>query len=160
MTEVDGLILQFWGELFEPLNCVNMGVGGERWEQVLQRVEQGDTDNLSPKVSEFQQIHSVMLRRRVGERCPRTEGFESQSPPRAYYAGVGGSVRHEQRDTDGVGCERRRHAHCAPPPRQAPDGAHHRRGAFSLLWRRQMTWRSLLNSTKFTTAVFQAGLNQ
>ena len=49
----NSILFQFWGQLFVPLNCLNLGVGGERTEQVLRRLKRGQLENMAPKVVTF-----------------------------------------------------------------------------------------------------------
>uniref|UniRef100_A0A8D8XHV2 Platelet-activating factor acetylhydrolase IB subunit beta n=1 Tax=Cacopsylla melanoneura TaxID=428564 RepID=A0A8D8XHV2_9HEMI len=39
-----------WHDLFEPLHCLNFGIGGDKVEHVLWRVQDGVLDNIKPKV--------------------------------------------------------------------------------------------------------------
>ncbi|GFR72856.1 platelet-activating factor acetylhydrolase IB subunit gamma-like [Elysia marginata] len=39
-----------WKQMFEPLHCLNLGVGGDRTENVLWRVLNGELDQIEPKV--------------------------------------------------------------------------------------------------------------
>lgn len=39
-----------WKLMFEPLHCLNLGVGGDRTENVLWRVLNGELDQIEPKV--------------------------------------------------------------------------------------------------------------
>ncbi|KAK3775396.1 hypothetical protein RRG08_046657 [Elysia crispata] len=39
-----------WKRMFEPLHCLNLGVGGDRTEHVLWRVLNGELDQIEPKV--------------------------------------------------------------------------------------------------------------
>ncbi|KAL1452428.1 hypothetical protein WDU94_006662 [Cyamophila willieti] len=43
-------ITQVWNELFEPLHCLNFGVGGDKVEHCLWRVQDGVLDSIKPKV--------------------------------------------------------------------------------------------------------------
>ena len=36
--------------MFEPLHCVNFGIGGDQTQHVLWRVLNGEMDNVEPKV--------------------------------------------------------------------------------------------------------------
>lgn len=39
-----------WSEFFEPLHCLNFGIGGDTTQNVLWRLENGEIDNIKPKV--------------------------------------------------------------------------------------------------------------
>ncbi|GFO29840.1 platelet-activating factor acetylhydrolase ib subunit gamma-like [Plakobranchus ocellatus] len=39
-----------WKKMFEPLHCLNFGVSGDRTEHVLWRVQNGELDQIEPKV--------------------------------------------------------------------------------------------------------------
>ncbi|XP_059161275.1 platelet-activating factor acetylhydrolase IB subunit alpha1-like [Physella acuta] len=39
-----------WQQMFEPLNCLNLGIGGDTTENVLWRIQNGEFDNIQPKV--------------------------------------------------------------------------------------------------------------
>lgn len=43
-------ILQAWDTYFAPLNSLNFGIGGDCTEHVLWRIENGELDNINPKV--------------------------------------------------------------------------------------------------------------
>lgn len=40
-----------WNDLFEPLHCLNFGIGGDLTQGVLWRIQNGILDNIKPKVS-------------------------------------------------------------------------------------------------------------
>lgn len=40
-----------WDDLFEPLHCLNFGIGGDLTQGVLWRIQNGILDNIKPKVS-------------------------------------------------------------------------------------------------------------
>lgn len=40
-----------WTAIYEPLNAVNMGYGGDRIQHLLWRLENGEVDGISPKVA-------------------------------------------------------------------------------------------------------------
>ncbi|HRP06314.1 MAG TPA: platelet-activating factor acetylhydrolase IB subunit [Opitutaceae bacterium] len=42
--------LAIWEERFAPLKAVNFGIGGDRTQHVLWRIENGELDGISPKV--------------------------------------------------------------------------------------------------------------
>lgn len=42
-----------WNDLFEPLHCLNFGIGGDLTQGVLWRILNGILDNIKPKVSYF-----------------------------------------------------------------------------------------------------------
>jgi len=37
--------------MFEPLHCLNFGVGGDQTHNVLWRIQNGELDGIEPKVS-------------------------------------------------------------------------------------------------------------
>lgn len=39
-----------WNEYFAPMHCLNFSIRGDRTENVLWRVENGELDNVKPKV--------------------------------------------------------------------------------------------------------------
>ncbi|KAL1110419.1 hypothetical protein AAG570_007950, partial [Ranatra chinensis] len=39
-----------WNELFEPLHCLNFGISGDCTQHVLWRIQNGELDNIEPKV--------------------------------------------------------------------------------------------------------------
>ncbi|XP_075215737.1 platelet-activating factor acetylhydrolase alpha [Lycorma delicatula] len=39
-----------WSELFEPLHCLNFGISGDSTQHVLWRINNGELDNVQPKV--------------------------------------------------------------------------------------------------------------
>lgn len=39
-----------WNELFVPLHCLNFGIHRDRIENVLWRIQNGELDNVKPKV--------------------------------------------------------------------------------------------------------------
>ncbi|XP_025423022.1 platelet-activating factor acetylhydrolase IB subunit beta-like [Sipha flava] len=39
-----------WNDLFEPLHCLNFGIGGDLTQGVLWRIQNGILDNIKPKV--------------------------------------------------------------------------------------------------------------
>jgi platelet-activating factor acetylhydrolase IB subunit beta/gamma len=41
---------RLWKQMFEPLHCLNFGVGGDRTQHVLWRVHNGELDEVQPKV--------------------------------------------------------------------------------------------------------------
>ncbi|XP_052806131.1 platelet-activating factor acetylhydrolase IB subunit alpha2-like [Mya arenaria] len=41
---------QLWKRMFEPLHCLNFGIGGDQTQHVLWRVQNGELENLEPKV--------------------------------------------------------------------------------------------------------------
>lgn len=41
-----------WNDLFEPLHCLNFGIGGDLTQGVLWRIQSGILDNIKPKVSD------------------------------------------------------------------------------------------------------------
>lgn len=40
-----------WNEWFAPLHCLNFGIHGDKIENVLWRVENGELENINPKVN-------------------------------------------------------------------------------------------------------------
>lgn len=51
----DSLILhmqfsEIWVKMFQPLHCLNFGIGGDQTQHVLWRVENGEMDSVQPKV--------------------------------------------------------------------------------------------------------------
>ena len=54
-------IFQFYNELFEPLNCLNLGVGGERTEQVCRRLKGGQLNKINPKVRTVHLLYALLL---------------------------------------------------------------------------------------------------
>lgn len=40
-----------WNDLFEPLHCLNFGIGGDLTQGVLWRIQNGILDDIKPKVS-------------------------------------------------------------------------------------------------------------
>ena len=52
----DSLIQQMqnapvWKELFEPLHCLNFGIGGDQTQNLLWRIENGELDfEIEPKI--------------------------------------------------------------------------------------------------------------
>ncbi|XP_071111272.1 platelet-activating factor acetylhydrolase IB subunit alpha2-like [Haliotis cracherodii] len=51
----DSLIAQLqhmpiWQQMFEPLHCLNFGIGADQTQHVLWRVQNGELDNMEPKV--------------------------------------------------------------------------------------------------------------
>lgn len=43
--------LQVWRELFSPLHALNFGIGGDTTCNVLWRLQNGELENIRPKVS-------------------------------------------------------------------------------------------------------------
>lgn len=41
---------QTWHDLFEPLHCLNFGIGSEKLQNTLWRIQDGILDNIKPKV--------------------------------------------------------------------------------------------------------------
>lgn len=41
---------QAWDTCFEPLHSLNFGIGGDCTEHVLWRIENGELDEMNPKV--------------------------------------------------------------------------------------------------------------
>jgi lysophospholipase L1-like esterase len=41
---------QVWAKYYEPLHAANFGIGGDRTQHVLWRIENGELDGISPKV--------------------------------------------------------------------------------------------------------------
>ncbi|XP_059161277.1 platelet-activating factor acetylhydrolase IB subunit alpha2-like [Physella acuta] len=41
---------QLWQQMFEPLHCLNFGIGGDRTQHVLWRIHNGELDQVEPKV--------------------------------------------------------------------------------------------------------------
>lgn len=39
-----------WSELFEPLHCLNFGIGSDTTQNVLWRLENGEIEDIKPKV--------------------------------------------------------------------------------------------------------------
>ncbi|BES90203.1 Platelet-activating factor acetylhydrolase [Nesidiocoris tenuis] len=39
-----------WSELYEPLHCLNFGISGDKTQHVLWRIQNGELDNIRPKV--------------------------------------------------------------------------------------------------------------
>ncbi|KAF6216083.1 hypothetical protein GE061_000421 [Apolygus lucorum] len=39
-----------WAELYEPLHCLNFGISGDKTQHVLWRIQNGELDNIRPKV--------------------------------------------------------------------------------------------------------------
>jgi len=46
-----------WDTQFAPMHALNFGVGGERVENVLWRVTNGEMDQMNPKVSWLMSIY-------------------------------------------------------------------------------------------------------
>lgn len=44
------LSLQVWEEMFAPLHCLNFGIPEDKTQNVLWRIENGELENVSPKV--------------------------------------------------------------------------------------------------------------
>lgn len=40
-----------WNEVFVPLHCLNFGIHRDRIENVLWRIQNGELDNVKPKVT-------------------------------------------------------------------------------------------------------------
>lgn len=43
-------LLQVWRELFSPLHALNFGIGGDTTSNVLWRLQNGELDNIRPRV--------------------------------------------------------------------------------------------------------------
>ncbi|KAK3584107.1 hypothetical protein CHS0354_021170 [Potamilus streckersoni] len=43
-------LTQLWKQMFEPLHCLNLGIGGDQTQNVLWRVLNGELEEISPKV--------------------------------------------------------------------------------------------------------------
>ncbi|KAL8568770.1 hypothetical protein ACOMHN_003175 [Nucella lapillus] len=41
---------EIWKEMFEPLHCLNFSIGGDETQHLLWRLENGELDNVEPKV--------------------------------------------------------------------------------------------------------------
>ncbi|KAL4228455.1 platelet-activating factor acetyltransferase [Mactra antiquata] len=41
---------ELWNRMFEPLHCINFGIGGDQTQHVLWRVQNGEMDCITPKV--------------------------------------------------------------------------------------------------------------
>ncbi|CAL1531988.1 unnamed protein product [Lymnaea stagnalis] len=41
---------KLWEQMFEPLHCLNFGIGGDRTQHVLWRIHNGELDKIEPKV--------------------------------------------------------------------------------------------------------------
>jgi lysophospholipase L1-like esterase len=50
ITEGWGKALQVWKDNYEPLHVANFGIGGDRTQHVLWRIENGELDGIHPKV--------------------------------------------------------------------------------------------------------------
>ena len=44
---------QLWKEMFEPIHCLNFGIGGDATQHVLWRLHNGELETIKPKVSGF-----------------------------------------------------------------------------------------------------------
>ena len=49
--DTTGTGTKIWKQVYEPFNAVNMGFGGDRTEHVLWRFNDGELDDISPKVA-------------------------------------------------------------------------------------------------------------
>ena len=45
------MYFQVWQKFFVPLHSLNFGIGGDQTQHVLWRLQNGELDNFSPKVS-------------------------------------------------------------------------------------------------------------
>ncbi|ELU09241.1 hypothetical protein CAPTEDRAFT_156453 [Capitella teleta] len=43
-------LTELWEKLFVPMHCLNFGVGGDQTQHVLWRIQNGELENISPKV--------------------------------------------------------------------------------------------------------------
>lgn len=43
-------VLQLWESMFEPLHCLNFGIGGDQTQNILWRLNNGELETLEPKV--------------------------------------------------------------------------------------------------------------
>ncbi|KAK0040584.1 platelet-activating factor acetylhydrolase IB subunit beta [Biomphalaria pfeifferi] len=41
---------RLWEQMFEPLHCLNFGIGGDRTQHILWRIHNGELDQIEPKV--------------------------------------------------------------------------------------------------------------
>ncbi|ESO94615.1 hypothetical protein LOTGIDRAFT_145016 [Lottia gigantea] len=41
---------QHWQQMFEPLHCINFGIGGDQTQHVLWRIQNGELEDVKPKV--------------------------------------------------------------------------------------------------------------
>lgn len=41
---------ELWKKMFEPLHCMNFGIGGDQTQNVLWRIQNGELDSIEPKV--------------------------------------------------------------------------------------------------------------
>lgn len=44
-------VFQMWEKMFVPMHCLNFGIGGDQTQNVLWRLQNGELENLAPKVS-------------------------------------------------------------------------------------------------------------
>lgn len=42
--------MQIWKQFFEPLHCLNFGISNDKTQNVLWRIQNGELDNIKPKV--------------------------------------------------------------------------------------------------------------
>lgn len=40
-----------WTQMFAPMHSLNLGIGGDRTENVLWRIQEGEMDDVKPKVN-------------------------------------------------------------------------------------------------------------
>jgi len=43
-------VIELWKSMFEQLHCLNFGIGGDQTQNVLWRIQNGELENLAPKV--------------------------------------------------------------------------------------------------------------
>ncbi|KAK6173269.1 hypothetical protein SNE40_016751 [Patella caerulea] len=41
---------QLWQQMFEPLHCINFGIGGDQTQHILWRIQNGELEDMRPKV--------------------------------------------------------------------------------------------------------------
>jgi len=63
-----------WKKYFEPVKAANFGIGGDRTQQVLWRINNGELDGITPKVVVLMiGINNMWTKRRVGKDFGRDE---------------------------------------------------------------------------------------
>lgn len=53
-----------WTELYEPLHCLNFGISGDKIQNVLWRILNGELNNINPKVKKgefYYRIHLLIV---------------------------------------------------------------------------------------------------
>ena len=48
---MDSIWFQIWEKMFVPMHCLSFGIGGDQTQHILWRIQNGEMDNIQPKVN-------------------------------------------------------------------------------------------------------------